>query len=64
MASRWLPSGRQPDGVDECMNPERGPGEDGPPNFVAGLVPNVVSDPIGGLPVPNVVKDFFGAPTG
>lgn len=49
--------------VDECMNADTGPGEDGPPGFVADLVPNVISDLIGGLPVPNFVKSFFGAST-
>lgn len=53
----------QPDGVDECTNAERGPGEDGPPGFVADLVPNAISDLIAGLPVPDFVKGFFGAPT-
>lgn len=48
---------------DECMNADRGPGEDGPPGFVAGLVPDFLSDLIGSLPVPNFVKSFFGAPT-
>jgi len=53
----------QPDAVDECMNAERGPGENGPPGFVADLVPNFISDLIGSLPVPNFVKSFFGAST-
>lgn len=49
--------------IDECQNADQGPGEDGPPGFVAGLVPNFISDLIGSLPVPNFVKSFFGAPT-
>lgn len=49
--------------VDECMNADKGPGENGPPGFVADLVPNFISDLIGGLPVPNFVKSFFGAST-
>lgn len=49
--------------VDECQNAERGPGENGPPGFVAGLVPNFISELIGSLPVPNFVKTFFGAST-
>lgn len=53
----------QPDGVDECTNADRGPGEDGPPGFVADLAPDFVSDLVGALPVPNFVKAFFGAPT-
>lgn len=47
---------------DECMNADRGP-DNGPPGFVADLVPNFLSDLIGSLPVPNFVKTFFGAPT-
>lgn len=50
-------------GVDECQNAENGPGSNGPPGFVAGLVPDFIGDLIGGLPVPNFVKAFFGAPT-
>jgi hypothetical protein len=48
--------------VDECQNAEQGP-DDGPPGFVAGLVPDFISDLIGSLPVPNFVKSFFGAAT-
>lgn len=55
------PAAAQP--VDECQNADRGPGEDGPPGFVAGLVPDFISDLIGSLPVPNFVKTFFGAAT-
>ena len=55
------PVAAQPD--DECQNADLGPGEDGPPGFVAGLVPDFISDLIGSLPVPNFVKSFFGAPT-
>lgn len=47
---------------DECMNAEQGP-DNGPPGFVAGLVPDFISDLIGSLPVPNFVKAFFGATT-
>ena len=58
------PVGAQPgDGVDECMNAEEGPGEDGPPGFVGGLIPDFLSDLFAVLPVPNFVKAFFGAPT-
>lgn len=49
--------------VDECQNADHGPGDDGPPGFVADLVPNFISDLIGSLPVPNFVKSFFGAST-
>ncbi len=55
------PAAAQP--VDECQNADLGPGEDGPPGFVAGLVPDFISDLIGSLPVPNFVKSFFGAAT-
>lgn len=48
---------------DDCMNADQGPGESGPPGFVAGLVPDFISGLIGSLPVPNFVKAFFGAPT-
>lgn len=51
------------DQVDECTNAEKGPGEQGPPGFVASVVPDVVSDLIGSLPVPNFVKSLFGATT-
>lgn len=51
------------DQVDECTNAEEGPGEQGPPGFVASLVPGFVSDLIGSLPVPNFVKSLFGAAT-
>lgn len=54
------PAAAQP--VDECQNADRGP-DDGPPGFVAGLVPDFISDLIGSLPVPNFVKSFFGAST-
>lgn len=53
----------QDDGVDECMNADKGPGENGPPGFVADLVPDFLSDLIGSLPVPNFVKSLFGAST-
>jgi len=50
--------------VDECKNAENGPnGDGGPPGFVGGLVPDFISDLIGGLPVPNFVKSLFGAST-
>lgn len=52
--------GAQP---DECMNADNGPGEDGPPGFVGGLIPDFLSDLFATLPVPNFVKSFFGAPT-
>lgn len=45
---------------DECMNAEQCP-DNGPPGFVADLVPDFLSDLIGNLPVPNLVKGFFGA---
>lgn len=51
------------DEVDECTNADRGPGDTGPPGFVADLVPDFIGDLIGGLPVPNFVKTFFGAST-
>ena len=57
------PAAATPGGVDECMNAERGPGSNGPPCFVADLVPNFISDLIGSLPVPDFVKSFFGATT-
>lgn len=50
-------------GGDECKNADKGPGENGPPGFVANLVPNFLSDLMGSLPVPNFVKSFFGAET-
>ena len=53
----------QPDSVDECMNADKGPGENGPPGLVAGLVPDFISNLIGSLPIPNFVKSFFGAST-
>jgi hypothetical protein len=49
--------------VDECENADQGPGEDGPPSFVGGLIPDFLSDLFAKLPVPNFVKSFFGAPT-
>lgn len=50
--------------VDECKNAEKGPGTDGgPPSFVADLVPDFLSDLLGGLPVPNFVKSAVGAST-
>jgi hypothetical protein len=52
----------QPTG-DEYMNADRGPSDEGPPGFVADLVPDFIGELIGGLPVPNFVKHFFGAPT-
>lgn len=51
------------DTVDECENADRGPGEDGPPGFVASVTPDFLSDLFASLPVPNFVKSFFGAPT-
>ncbi|MDZ7701083.1 MAG: hypothetical protein U5J98_02890 [Halobacteriales archaeon] len=55
------PAAAQP--VDDCQNADRGPDGDGPPGFVASLVPDFLSDLIGSLPVPNFVKSFFGAST-
>ncbi len=50
--------------VGECANADAGPsGDAGPPGFVADLIPDVLGDLIGGLPVPNVVNSFVGAPT-
>lgn len=49
--------------VDECKNDDNGPGEPGPPGFVAGLVPDFISNLVGSLPVPGFVKTFFGAST-
>lgn len=47
---------------DECMNSDAGPtGDDGPPGFVGGLVPDFIGDLIGSLPVPGFVKGLFGA---
>ncbi|GAB3415051.1 hypothetical protein GCM10027435_10720 [Haloparvum alkalitolerans] len=58
------PAAAQPgDQTDECMNADEGPGPNGPPGFVADLVPDFLSDLIGSLPVPNFVKALFGAPT-
>lgn len=58
------PAAAQPaGGVDECQNADEGPGEDGPPSFVGGLIPDFLSDLFASLPVPNFVKAFFGAPT-
>lgn len=58
------PAAAQPtEQVDECQNADRGPGDDGPPGFVGGLVPDVLSDLFASLPVPNFVKALFGAPT-
>lgn len=54
--------GTQYGSVDECKNADNGP-SNGPPGFVGGLVPDFVSEFIGGLPVPNFVKSFFGAST-
>lgn len=51
------------DGVDECINADTDADRAGPPGFVAGLVPDFLSDLIGSLPVPNFVKGFFGAQT-
>ncbi|WP_245626071.1 histidine kinase [Haloparvum sedimenti] len=54
----------QPGGeTDECLNADEGPGANGPPGFVADLVPDFLSDLIGSLPVPNFVKTLFGAST-
>lgn len=49
--------------VDECKNADEGPGDDGPPSFVGSLMPDFLGDLFAGLPVPNFVKAFFGAPT-
>lgn len=51
---------------DECANAanaDRGPGAGGLPGFVAGIVPDFLGDVFAGLPVPNFVKAFVGAPT-
>jgi hypothetical protein len=53
----------QNDQIDECKNADKGPGSNGPPDFVGGLMPDFLSDLFAGLPVPNFVKAFFGAPT-
>lgn len=59
-----VPVSAQPaDSVDECKNADEGPGENGPPGFVAGLIPDFLSDLFSALPVPNFVKAFFGAET-
>lgn len=58
------PVAAQPsDNGDECENADEGPSGDGPPGFVGGLMPDFLSDLFAALPVPNVVKSFFGAPT-
>ena len=49
--------------VDDCQNAENGPDGEGPPGFVAGLVPDFVSGLMSDLPVPNFVKSAFGAET-
>lgn len=49
--------------VDDCKNADKGPGDNGPPGFVADLVPDFIAELIGSLPVPDFVKSFFGAPT-
>ncbi|NHX37338.1 MULTISPECIES: hypothetical protein [Halolamina] len=49
--------------VNDCENAENGPDGDGPPGFVADLVPDFVSGLMGDLPVPNFVKSAFGAET-
>lgn len=58
------PVAAQPgDEVDECMNADEGPGDNGPPGFVSSLMPQFLSDLFASLPVPNFVKSLFGAPT-
>lgn len=48
--------------VDECMNADEGPsGEDGPPSFVGGLVPDFLGDLFSDLPVPGFFKAWTGA---
>lgn len=47
--------------VDDCKNAQNAPDGDGPPGFVADLVPEFVSGLMSDLPVPNVVKSAFGA---
>lgn len=55
------------DEIDECENADEGPsGDAGPPGFVSGLVEGVagfLGDLFSRLPVPNFVKEFFGAAT-
>lgn len=48
--------------VDDCMNADLGP-DQGLPGFVGELLPDFLSDLFAVLPVPNVVKTLFGAPT-
>lgn len=48
---------------DDCQNADRGPGANGPPGFVGGLVPDGLADLFGDLPVPDVGNGFFGAPS-
>lgn len=58
------PAAAQPAGnADECVNADRGPGENGPPGFVGGLLPDFLGDLFSDLPVPNFVKAWFGAET-
>lgn len=50
------------DGVDECKNSDKGPGDDGgPPSIVSDVTPDFLSDLMGSLPVPGFVKSAFGA---
>lgn len=49
--------------VDDCENAENGPDGQGPPGFVADLVPDFLSGLMSDLPVPNFVKAAFGAET-
>lgn len=48
--------------VDECKNADKGPsGEEGPPGFVGGLVPDFLGDMFSDLPVPGFLKGWTGA---
>lgn len=49
--------------VDECKNAGTASGAQGPPGFVADLVPDFLADLFADLPVPNFVKSAVGAPT-
>ncbi|MFB6128010.1 MAG: histidine kinase [Halolamina sp.] len=50
--------------TDDCKNADHGPsGDAGPPAFVADVTPDFLSDLFATLPVPDVVKAAFGAPT-